>query len=99
MRSARNAYFGNVPLLLVVGRGVEGAQDLHGLVVVGVGLQHLLKALRRVLLVPPVHVHLAQAEERQHKGGRGELGGLVVVLEGLVIVLLGGGKGIEGFFV
>ena len=31
---------------------------------------------------------MAQAKERQHKGGRGKLSGLVIVLKGLVVVLL-----------
>ena len=41
-----------------------------------------------VVVVAPVDVHLAQTEEGQHEGSGGELRGLVVVLEGLVVVLL-----------
>lgn len=81
-------HLGDVSFLLVVRRRVKRAENLHGLVVVRVRLQDLLEALRGVFFVSPIHVHLSQAEERQHEGGRGELGGLVVILEGLVVVLL-----------
>lgn len=87
-RRGRQTYFGDIPLFLIVGRCVERAQDLHGFVVVGVGLQNLFEALSCILLVSSVHIHLTQAEEGQHEGGRGKLGGLVVILEGLVVVLL-----------
>ena len=38
-------HLGNVPFLHVKGVGVQGAQDLHGLIVARLGLQHLLKTL------------------------------------------------------
>ena len=41
-------HLGNVPFLHVKGVGVEGAQDLHGLIVARLGLQHLLKTLGRL---------------------------------------------------
>ena len=41
-------HLGNVPFLHVKGVGIEGAQDLHGLVVARLGLQHLLKTLGRL---------------------------------------------------
>ena len=41
-------YLGCVPLLRVSGGGVEGAKDLHRLVVGGLGCQDSLKALGRL---------------------------------------------------
>lgn len=81
-------YFSDVSFLLVIRCCVKRTEDFHGLIVVRVGLQDLLEALRGVFLVSSIHVHLSQAEERQHEGGRGELGSLVVILKGLVIILL-----------
>jgi len=43
-----------------------------------------------VFIVSPVDVHLSQAEEGQDEVDGGELGGLVVILERLVVVLLSG---------
>lgn len=65
----QDTYFGNVSLLLVIRGCIEGAQNLHGLVVIGVGLQNLFETLRCVLLVPSIDIHLSQAEEGQHEGG------------------------------
>lgn len=81
-------YFCNVSLFLIVRRCVEGSQDFHCFVVVGVGLQNLFKALSSIFLVSTIHIHLSQTKERQHEGGRGELSSLVVILKRLVIVLL-----------
>ena len=41
-----------------------------------------------IFIVSPVDVHLSQAEEGQDEVDGGELGGLVVILERLVVVLL-----------
>lgn len=84
----QDTYFGNVSLFLIVRCCIERPQNFHSFIVVGVGLQDLFEALCRVLLVSSIHIHLSQAKEGQHKGRRGELSGLVVILKRLVVVLL-----------
>lgn len=81
-------YFSDVSFFLVIRRCVKRTENFHGFVVVRVSLQDLLEALCGIFFVSPVHVHLSQAEERQHEGGRGELSSLVVILKSLVVVLL-----------
>jgi hypothetical protein len=64
----------NLTLLFVVAGGVERSQDLHGLVVAGLRLQHLLEALGRIFHVTTVDVHLTQPKVGQHKAGSCKLG-------------------------
>jgi len=80
--------FGNLSLLLVVGLGVQRAQDPHGLVISGLGLENLLKALCGVLHVASVDVHLAQAEVRKNEVGRCELCSLVNFLTVIISMSL-----------
>ncbi|RMZ97827.1 hypothetical protein BpHYR1_029228, partial [Brachionus plicatilis] len=65
---------GHFFFLRLLAARVDGAQDFHG--------------LGRVLRVAAVQVHLAEAEKGKNEAGRVELGGLVVVLERLVVVAL-----------
>lgn len=79
---------GNVLLGLAAGVGVEGAEDFHCLIVAWLSLEDNLEARGCLLYVPTVDIHLPEPVLGQDEVWRRKLSGLIIILEGLVVVAL-----------